>query len=199
MDASMRFEKDTRPLPDLVPDRSIVLVGLMGAGKSCIGRYLAQRLRLPFVDSDSEIENAAGCSIEDIFELYGETAFRECERRVLTRLLTGRPHIIATGGGAFMDPETRAQISKTGASLWLKADLDVLLKRVSRRNNRPLLKQGDPKEILKTLIEKRYPVYEQANIIVESEDVPPDETVNRVLSALKNHFEDTPSLTEDKL
>lgn len=174
--------------PDFTPDRPVVLVGLMGAGKSCIGRMLAQRLHLPFVDSDAEIENAAACSIEDIFELYGETAFRDCERRVLSRLVGGHPRIIATGGGAFMDERTRTNIAGLGVSLWLRAELDVLLKRVSRRTNRPLLNEGDPREILEDLMRRRYPVYAEASLTVESEDVPPEETVNRVLEALGDWF-----------
>ncbi|HEX2115672.1 MAG TPA: shikimate kinase, partial [Alphaproteobacteria bacterium] len=121
-------------------ERTIVMVGLMGAGKTSIGRRLAQRLGLAFVDADHEIEQAAGCTIEEIFERYGEAAFRDGERRIIQRLLERPPHVLATGGGAFMDPETRARIKEAGISVWLKADLDVLVRRVSRRNNRPLLK-----------------------------------------------------------
>ena len=135
----------TGPAP---PGRTIVLVGLMGVGKSCIGRRLATRLSLPFRDADAEIERAAGCSIEDIFELHGEAAFREGESRVIRRLLAGAPHVLATGGGAFMDPHTRAAIAERAVSVWLRADLELMLKRTGRRNNRPLLKRGNPRDIL---------------------------------------------------
>ncbi len=156
----------------------------MGAGKSSIGRRLATRLNLSFVDADSEIEAAAGSSIEDIFELHGEAAFREGEHRVIKRLLEGPRQIIATGGGAYMDPRTRKLIEDAGISIWLKADIDVLLKRVARRNNRPLLKTGDPRDIMQGLIDKRYPVYCNAQITVESLDGPHENVVNSVMEAL---------------
>ena len=168
---------------------SIVLVGLMGAGKSAIGRRLANRLGLPFVDADSEIERAAGCSITDIFEMHGEAAFRDGERRVIARLLARPPHVLATGGGAFMDSETRAAVRATGISIWLKADIDLLVSRVSRRSDRPLLAGGDPREILERLIAERHPVYAEADIIVESRDGPHEETVQTVLNALGAHVE----------
>ena len=169
---------------DTPTDRTIVLVGLMGAGKSCIGRRLASRLGLPFRDADAEIERAAGCSIEDIFELHGEAAFRKGENRVICRLLADSPHVLATGGGAFMDPDTRAAIGARAVSVWLRADLDLMLKRTGRRNNRPLLKRGDPREILSGLIAERYPVYAGADLVVDSVDGPPEVTVERVLAAL---------------
>jgi shikimate kinase len=164
--------------------KTIVLVGLMGAGKSSIGRRLAQRLGLAFVDADHEIEQAAGCSIDDIFQRLGEAYFRDGERRVIARLLDRPPHVLATGGGAFMDGQTRASIAAKGISVWLRADLDLLLDRVSRRNNRPLLKKGEPREILERLINERYPVYALADICVESGSGPADETVDRVIAAL---------------
>lgn len=167
------------------PSRSVVLVGLMGAGKTAIGRRLAQRLGLPFVDSDQEIETAAGCEIETIFEMYGEKAFRDCERRVIVRLLDEPIQIIATGGGAFMDPETRSAVKARGLSVWLRADLDLLLHRVSRRSNRPLLKRGDPREILAGLMAQRYPVYAEADATVDTREAPPDVTVDAVLGALQ--------------
>ena len=167
------------------PSRSVVLVGLMGAGKTSIGRRLAQRLGLPFVDSDHEIETAAGCTIETIFEMYGEKAFRDCERRVIGRLLEEPVQVVATGGGAFVDAETRAQVKARGLSVWLRADLDLLLHRVARRANRPLLKRGDPREILAGLMAQRYPLYAEAAITVDTRDAPPDVTVDAVLAGLQ--------------
>ena len=169
--------------------RSIVLVGLMGAGKSCIGRRLAQRLELPFVDADAEIEAAAGCTIEEIFARHGEAEFRAGERRVIARLLGGPRQVIATGGGSFMDPGTRAAIRAHGVSVWLRAELELLLKRTARRNNRPLLKQGDPRQILGDLMEQRYPVYAEADVVVDSRDGPPEATVERVLRGLEAQAE----------
>ena len=168
-------------------DRTIVLVGLMGAGKSAIGRRLAARLGMPFVDADAEIERAAGCTITDIFELHGEAAFRDGERRVIARLLTRPPHVLATGGGAFMDPATRAAIRANGISVWLKAELDLLLARVSRRNNRPLLAGGDARAILTRLMAERHPVYAEADITVESMDRPHEQMVQMVADALAAH------------
>lgn len=161
----------------------------MGAGKSAIGRRLASRLGMPFVDADDEIESAAGCSISDIFELHGEAAFRDGERRVIARLLARPPHVLATGGGAFMDPETRAAIRESGISVWLRAELDLLVSRVSRRNNRPLLAGGDTYAILQRLMAERHPIYAQADIVVESRDGPHEQTVETVLGALRAHVE----------
>ena len=166
------------------PARTVVLVGLMGAGKSSIGRRLAQRLELPFVDADKEIEAAAGCTIEEIFERFGEAAFRDGERRVILRLLDGAPHVLATGGGAFMDPVIRQRMRSVAVSIWLKADIELLLKRVSRRNNRPLLKGENPREVLQRLIDVRYPVYGEADLRVESLDGPPEQTVQKVIDEL---------------
>jgi len=168
----------------LVPSRAIVLVGLMGAGKSKIGRRLAARIGLPFFDSDPEIEAAAGETIEEIFANRGERVFRDGERRVIARLLAQPVHVLATGGGAFMDPATRQTIARRGVSLWLRADLDVLVARVLRRSNRPLLKQGDPRAILAELIARRYPVYAEADVAVDSGDGSPETTVARAIAAL---------------
>jgi shikimate kinase len=166
------------------PSRTIVLVGLMGAGKSKIGRRLAARLGLPFFDSDPEIEMAAGETIEEIFANRGERVFRDGERRVIARLLAQPIHVLATGGGAFMDPATRKLISRRGVSLWLRADLDVLVSRVLRRSNRPLLKQGDPRAILAQLIDRRYPVYAEADVVMDSGEGSPEATVSRAIAAL---------------
>ena len=140
-------------------EKSVVLVGMMGAGKSWVGRRLAARLGVPFIDADAEIEAAAGCSIEDIFELHGESEFREGERRVIARLLDGPPSVLATGGGAFMNSETRDKIRQCATSVWLRTDIETLLKRVARRNDRPLLKDGNPREILERLLAEHTPAY----------------------------------------
>jgi shikimate kinase len=168
----------------LEPRRSIVLVGLMGAGKTKIGRRLAARLNLPFFDSDEEIETAAGEAIEEIFANRGEAVFRDGERRVITRLLQGPVHVLSTGGGAFMDPATRRIIAERGVSVWLRAGLDVLFTRVSRRSNRPLLKTPNPKAVLAELIERRHPIYAEADVTVDSGEGPPDATASRVIAAL---------------
>ena len=164
---------------------TIVMVGLMGAGKTSIGRRLAARVGLPFLDADDEIEAAAGSSIEDIFERLGEAGFRDGERRVIARLLDGPPMVLATGGGAFMDAETRDHIAAKGISVWLRADIDTLVRRTSRRNDRPLLKNGNPREILAKLMDQRYPIYQLADIVVDSFDAPAEETLQNVLDALK--------------
>ncbi len=180
------------PQPPVVAiPRSVVMVGLMGAGKSAIGRRLAQRLGLPFVDADHEIEQAAGRSIEDIFQTLGEQAFRDGERKIVQRLLDGPRCVLATGGGAFVDPETRTKIRSQAISIWLDADLELLLKRVSRRSNRPLLKQGDPREVLMGLIAARNPIYAEADIRVESVDGPPEATVDRVVEALTRFLQNS--------
>lgn len=167
-----------------VPRRTIVLVGLMGAGKSKVGRRLALRLGLPFSDSDPEIEAAAGETIEEIFANRGEQVFRDGERRVIARLLAQPVQVLATGGGAFMDPMTRSLIGRRGVSLWLRADLDTLVARVLRRNDRPLLKRGDPRVILAELMERRHPIYAEADLTVDSGAGSPEVTVNRVIAAL---------------
>ena len=170
--------------------RTITLVGLMGVGKSSVGRRLANALDLPFKDADVEIEAAAGRSIPDIFTEMGEPAFREGERRVITRLLENPPHVLATGGGAFMNDETRALIKERSISVWLKADLDVLVRRVSRKDSRPLLSGKDPLEVLTELAEKRYPVYAQADIMVETGDTAHHVTVDQVIRALTAFLEE---------
>jgi shikimate kinase len=170
------------------PDRTIVMVGLMGAGKTSVGRRLAQRLDVEFVDADHEIESAAGCTIEEIFERFGEAAFRDGERRIIQRLLDRPAHVLATGGGAFIDAETRNRIKEAAVSVWLKADLDVLLRRVGRRGNRPLLKRGDPRAVLTDLMNQRYPIYAEADIRIDSADGPTEVTVDRVVEALDRHM-----------
>jgi shikimate kinase len=170
--------------PPFPVPKTIALVGLMGAGKSSVGRRLAQRLGLPFVDADSEIEAAAGCTIEEIFERHGEAAFRDGERRVIARLLDGPQQVLATGGGAFMDAETRRLLRERAITLWLRADIELLLQRVSRRNNRPLLKTAEPRAVLERLMAERYPVYAEADIIVDSADGPPEATLERAMAAL---------------
>ena len=169
-------------------DRIVVLVGLMGAGKTCIGKRLAQRLGLPFVDADSAIEEAAGCTISEIFAQHGETSFRNGERRVIARLLDGTPHVLSTGGGAFMDPATRDKVRERAISIWLRANLDILMRRTARRNHRPLLKRGSRRETLRRLMDERYPVYAEADITIDSADAPPDVTVDRVMAALEAHL-----------
>ncbi|WP_312166978.1 shikimate kinase [Phenylobacterium sp.] len=172
--------------------RTITLVGLMGVGKSSVGRRLANALELPFKDADVEIEAAAGRSIPDIFAEMGEPAFREGERRVIARLLEDPPHVLATGGGAFMNDETRALIKERSISVWLKADLEVLVRRVSRKDSRPLLSGKDPLEVLTELAEKRYPVYAQADVMVETGDTAHHVTVDQVIRALTIYLEEHP-------
>ena len=174
--------------PKLSVPKTIVLIGMMGAGKTCIGRKLAERLGLPFIDADQEIADAAGCSIPDIFARHGEAAFREGERRVIGRLLEEPVHILATGGGAFMSEQTRSKIRDKAISVWLRADIDLLLRRVARRNNRPLLQQGDPRQVLEKLMAERYPVYSEADIIVDSMDGPRDTMVNKVYDAIVDYL-----------
>jgi shikimate kinase len=165
--------------------RSVVLVGMMGAGKSSVGRRLAARLGIPFVDADTEIEKAAGMSIPEIFNKHGEAYFRAGESRVIARLLEGGPQVLATGGGAFMNPDTRAMIHAKGVSVWLRATLDVLTRRIKRRGDRPLLKTADPVETLRRLIDERYPTYAEADLTVESRDVPHDTIVDEIVEGLR--------------
>jgi shikimate kinase len=169
----------------LLGRRSIVLVGMMGVGKSSVGRRLAARLGIPFVDADSEIEKAAGMSIPDIFARHGEADFRGGEARVIARLLESGPQVLATGGGAFMNPNTRNAVRAKGVSIWLKAELDVLLRRISkRRNERPLLQSGDPAETLRALLAERAPTYAEADLTVHSSDVSHDAIVADIMTAL---------------
>lgn len=167
------------------PTRPIVLVGLMGAGKSSIGRRLAARLNKPFIDADDEIEKAANMTIPEIFERHGEAAFRDGERRVIARLLGEEVGVLATGGGAFMDAQTRALIRERGTSVWLRAEIEVLLKRVARRSNRPLLQNADPRAVLEKLMAERYPVYAEADIVVDTGDGPHENVVDHILATLR--------------
>jgi shikimate kinase len=173
-----------RCLKARLQSRSIVLVGMPGSGKSAVGRRLATRLQLPFVDADDEIEHAAGKPIMDIFKDHGEAHFREGERKVIARLLAAGSQVLATGGGAFMVAETRDNVRRLGVSVWIKAELQLLLRRVSKRNTRPLL-QVDPEGVLRSLMEKRYPIYATADVTVESRDLPHEAIVSEIIEALK--------------
>lgn len=164
--------------------RSLVLVGLMGAGKSTVGRRLAQTLQLPFRDADHEIEAAAGMSIPDIFSIHGEEYFRDGEKRVIARLLQEGPMVLATGGGAFMNEETRQRIAEQGISVWLRADLDVLMRRVRKRTTRPLLQNSDPEGTMRRLMETRHPVYATADLTIDSHETPHDRVVADIIKAL---------------
>lgn len=167
-------------------DKNLVLVGLMGAGKSVIGRMLAESAGLPFVDTDDEIVAAAQMPITDIFAQYGEPEFRSLEARVVRRVLQEGPHIVSTGGGAFINDNIRENILQTSLSLWLKADFDVLWQRVSRRTTRPLLQQPNPKKVLRDLMDERYPVYQKADLAVQSRNVPKQQVVFEVADAIAN-------------
>jgi shikimate kinase len=173
--------------------RSIVLVGMMGAGKSSVGRRLAARLSIPFVDADIEIEKAAGMTIPEIFASQGEPYFRAGENRVIARLLESGPQVLATGGGAFMNADTRATIRAKGVSVWLRATLEVLSRRVKRRNDRPLLKDADPVETLRRLMDERYPVYAEADLTVESRDVPHEAIVDEIIEGLRGRLQSAPA------
>jgi shikimate kinase len=189
-------------MPDLHSLRvakTIVFVGLMGVGKTCIGRRLAHRLELPFVDADREIEEAAGSTIPEIFERHGEKYFREGERRVILRLLDNGPHVLSTGGGAYMDAQTRARIRERAISIWLRADLDLMMKRVSRRNDRPLLQVANPRARLQELIAERYPLYAETDITVDSVDGPPEVTLERTIASLAAHLRRAPDGIEARL
>lgn len=168
----------------LLGARSVVLIGLMGAGKTAVGRRLANWLDLPFTDADREIEEAADQTIKEIFATHGEAYFREGEQKVITRLLENGPQVLATGGGAYMNPKTRAAVKANGISVWLRADLRVLLKRVGRRDHRPLLANGNPETVMKKLMAERDPIYAEADIIVESREVPHEVIVGAVVDAL---------------
>jgi shikimate kinase len=169
----------------LLGSRSIVLVGMMGVGKSSIGRRLAARLGVPFVDADAEIEKAAGMSIADIFARHGEVDFRSGEARVIARLLDGGPQVLATGGGAVMNADTRTAIKAKGVSIWLSAEFEVLMRRINKRkNDRPLLQTADPAATLRELLVAREPVYAQADLTVQSREVPHDAVVSEIMTAL---------------
>jgi shikimate kinase len=171
--------------PDPSPRKNtIVLVGLMGAGKTSIGRRLAHALNLPFRDADEEVERAAGRSVAEIFAALGEAAFRDGERRVIARLLDDPPHVLATGGGAFMNAETRKLIKERALSVWLQADVEVLARRVARKNDRPLLHGRDARQVLTALAEERYPIYAEADLAVESAEAPHHVTVQAIIDAI---------------
>ena len=172
---------------DHAPNKTIVLVGIMGAGKSTVGKILADRLGMRFVDADQEIERAAGCTITDFFEKYGEVEFRKGEERVISRILAGEPCVLATGGGAFMSGATRLLIKKMAISVWLRVSFEVLAKRLEKRSDRPLLQTTDPQQTLKALIKKRYPIYNDADFIVDAENDGVDITVSKVIECLGDY------------
>lgn len=167
-------------------DKTLVLVGMMGAGKTSVGRRLAGILGVPFRDADVEIESAAGCTINEIFERFGEPAFRSGERKVIARLLTDPPHVLAAGGGAFIDEETRQRIKERAVSIWLRAPLDLLIQRVLRKDTRPLLRNTDSKATLERLLREREPIYAEADIVIESDEGPHDVVVKRIVAALED-------------
>lgn len=175
----------------LLGSRPLVLVGMMGAGKTTVGRRLANRLGRHFVDSDEEIETAAGMTIEDIFATHGEADFRAGEQRVIARLLKDTNIVLGTGGGAFINAETRALVKAEAVSVWIKADFELLFARVSRRSNRPLLKTANPRETLKKLIDARYPIYAEADVTIVSTDVPQDQVASEVIDAVLTHLGST--------
>jgi shikimate kinase len=175
----------------LAPDRTVALVGLMGAGKTTVGRRLAAALGLPFADADAEIAAAAGRSIEEIFAERGECEFRRGERQVIARLLAGPPHVLATGGGAFIDPRTRALMKARAISIWLKAPIEVLMRRVARRDDRPLLKEPDPEAVMRRLMQERDPIYAEADITVETAHGPHATAAADIIAALRAHLNQT--------
>ena len=187
--ASLAMTQTTPPPRIDLRQRTIVLVGLMGVGKSTVGRRLAAALDMPFRDADHEVEAAAGRTIPEIFAEIGEAGFRDGERRVIARLLEDPPHVLATGGGAFVNEETRALIQANALSVWLKADLELLARRVGRKDGRPLLKNRDPMEVLREHAAARYPAYAQADITVETTDTPHAVAVDAVIAAIRHHLE----------
>lgn len=190
-DATARDERRDEVLGQL-GTRPIVLIGMMGAGKTTVGRRLAARLGRHFVDSDEEVEKAAGMTIEEIFRTRGEADFRAGEVRVISRLLLDHGIVLGTGGGAFVNAETRALVKRTAVSVWIKADFELLFQRVSRRSNRPLLKTPNPRETLQKLIDARYPIYAEADVTVVSRDVPQDQVASEVIDALIAYFSAQP-------
>jgi len=186
-------ELDPARILHLLGGRTIVMIGMMGAGKSSVGRRLAARLALPFIDADTEIERAANATIPEIFETHGEAYFRDGERRVILRLLDGNPKVLATGGGAFVSAETRDAIRAAGVSIWLKADRDLILQRVKRRSNRPLLKTADPEATVDRLLAERNPIYSEANVHVQSRDVAHEIVMADILAALTGWLEANPA------
>jgi shikimate kinase len=190
-EAAVQNPLETMAIPAILQAlgrRSLVLVGMMGAGKSSIGRRLAGRLGIAFVDADAEIETAAGMSITEIFKVHGEEAFRAGEARVIARLLGSGPQVLSTGGGAFMNESTRKAVREKGVSLWLKADYEVLAKRIRRRGDRPMLLTDNPAETLRDLITVRYPIYAEADLTVHSRDVPHDTIVDEIILVLAERF-----------
>jgi shikimate kinase len=186
----MMYSHSSRPQSTTIsfmPPKTIVLVGLMGSGKTSIGRRLSKRLELPFYDSDHEVEAAAGCPIKEILSVFGEQAFLSGEHRVITRLLDQPTHVLATGGGSLNNLETQRLIKEKAISVWLKADIETLVARVSRRNDRPLLTEGNQRETLENLIAERYPIYESADIHVETLDEPTNVTVDRVIQEMSEY------------
>jgi shikimate kinase len=178
---------------DALGGRHVVLVGLMGAGKTSVGRRLAARLGLPFIDSDHAIEESARMTIPEIFSQLGEAEFRAGEKKVIARLLGEPQQVIATGGGAYMDPETRARLRERGVTVWLRAELPVLMRRVQKRQNRPLLQTTDPEATMQALIDKRYPIYAEADCTVTSLEIPHDQMVLHVLEAMQGFLGVTPA------
>ncbi len=185
MGADLHSTAETGKSEAIFTSRTVALVGLMGAGKSTVGRRLANALSRKFYDSDEEIEIAAGLTIPEIFSIHGESEFRRGERKVIERLLTYEPHVLATGGGAYMDPDTRAALRENAITVWLAADLDTLWKRVSKRGHRPLLQADNPRSILARLFKERAPIYSEADIVIESHEGPHTQTVEAILTALK--------------
>ena len=177
-------DAQAQQIRDWLGSRSIVMVGLMGCGKSSVGRRVASALSLPFIDADDEIERAAQMTIPEIFAQHGEDYFRAGERKVIARLLAAGPQVLATGGGAFMSPETRANVREMGVSVWLRAELPILMRRVMKRDNRPLLKAEDPEAVMRRLMDVRYPVYAEADLTIESREVPHEVIVGEVIRAL---------------
>tara|TARA_B100000949_G_scaffold179976_1_gene161070 strand:- start:2248 stop:2829 length:582 start_codon:yes stop_codon:yes gene_type:complete len=184
MTAKSSYTANAARIGQTISNRTVALVGLMGAGKSTVGRRLADALGRQFYDSDDEIEKAAGLSISDIFALHGEAEFRRGEQRVLERLLSEPPHVLATGGGAYLNPDTRTLLRQHAITIWLNADLETLWRRVSKRGHRPLLKADNPKGVLSRLLDERAPIYEKADIVVTSREGPHRATVNSILKAL---------------
>lgn len=187
-------QRRSTPTISFMPTKTIALVGLMGCGKTSIGRRLAKRLELPFFDSDQEVEIAAGCSMKEIYAVFGEEAFRSGERRVIARLLEQPTHILATGGSSILDAETQELLRSRTITVWLDADLETLVARVSRRNDRPLIQDGNQREVLESLIHECYPVYESSDIHVKTYDEATNATVDRVIQAIsdfvKVHYPD---------
>lgn len=190
----MSPQPSPKSLPAInLPSQALVLVGLMGAGKSTIGRRLAKSLGRSFKDSDQEITEAAGCSISDLFEIHGEDIFRDLEQRVMLRLLTeNTPGVLATGGGAFINPVVRQLIKEKGISIWLRADLEILVERVSRRNTRPMLEHGDKRDIMGKLMHERYPIYAEAHFVVDSDAGSHESVVEKILAALRDRYGEKP-------